>query len=471
MSDYLPEEVVVEILLRLPVKSFIKCSVVCTSWKSLVESSSFMDTHLTRRNDDTNLLLLKVGTRDEFGLLDLCLLHNPETGFRQKGCSIAMYCRCYWLVVDGSQPEVLEISLAGTLKIKSPITFSDCPNKPNHRQPPNLLPTPAWFSEKNKFISVSCGRVASLTFPGPRGNTMAAVCLSICDNAILGVASSPSLGKRPKPNCTSHCGSIDIPYPFGIEPGCYRDNNRYDRGYQILCDTSTDNPKPFLNLSDTNRPEVLNISLAGTLSPIFFSDCPNKPNYRQSPNLLPDIGITPFKLSEKNKFTSVSCGRIASLTKEENITMAVCLSICDEDSGILVNNTCGGINCCQTSLPFDTDDVLNTSFGPLINGSGSERSCKYAFLVDPEWFTLNSTNTSAIAEMDYVPILLDWRIYDRSGFGGVDNSTADNLNRNCESDEGPCSCAKGYEGNPYLRGGCQSKLLKDFLSGYTDCCK
>ncbi|KAL6134047.1 hypothetical protein ACLB2K_066280 [Fragaria x ananassa] len=38
--------------------------------------SAFMDTHLSRQNDNTNLLLLKVGTRD----CDLCLLHNPETG-------------------------------------------------------------------------------------------------------------------------------------------------------------------------------------------------------------------------------------------------------------------------------------------------------------------------------------------------------------------------------------------------------
>ncbi|KAL6144262.1 hypothetical protein ACLB2K_054957 [Fragaria x ananassa] len=281
--------------------------------------------------------------------------------------------------------------------------------------------------------------------------------LTLCSlscSAILGVASSPSLAK---PNCTSHCGSIEIPYPFGIEPGCYRDNNTFDRGFQILCNTSTDPPKPFLNLSDTNQLEVLNISLAGTLiinSPIFFSDCPNKPNNRQSPNLLPDIWVTPFTVSEKNKFTSVSCGRIASLT-EGNRTMAVCLSICDEDSGILVNNTCGGINCCQTSLRDYYFGALNTSFGPLINGSGYERSCKYAFLVDPEWFTSNSTNTSAIAEMDYVPILLDWRIYNTSGSGGVDNSTADNLNRNCDYARGPCSCVKGYEGNPYLRGGCQ----------------
>ncbi|XP_004306285.1 PREDICTED: wall-associated receptor kinase-like 2-like [Fragaria vesca subsp. vesca] len=283
--------------------------------------------------------------------------------------------------------------------------------------------------------------------------------LTLCSlscSAIFSVASSPSLAK---PNCPSHCGSIEIPFPFGIGPGCYQDNSTFDRGFQILCDSSTNPPKPFLKLPNNTRPEVLEISLKGTLrinSPIFFSDCPNKLNNRQSPNLPNLLLYTPFRVSEENKFTSVSCGRIASLTfpEREGQIMAVCLSICDEYSPVLVNNTCNGINCCQTSIPFSTFGVLNTSFGPLINGSGSETSaCKYAFLVDPEWFTSHSTNTSAIAEMDYVPIVLEWWLM----FGGIDNSTStqDNMNRNCKSWRGPCFCSKGYQGNPYLLGGCQ----------------
>ncbi|KAM5579960.1 wall-associated receptor kinase-like 1 [Rosa sericea] len=283
--------------------------------------------------------------------------------------------------------------------------------------------------------------------------------LSLSCSAILGVASSPSLAK---PNCLSHCGGIEIPYPFGIGPNCHLLKNdsyydKYNRPFQILCDNSTNPPKPFLNLTDS-QPEVLEISLAGTLkikNPITFSDCPNKPNHRQSP----DLGPTSFWFSDTNKFTSVSCGRLAYLNASEGNAsegiMAVCLSICG--SSISVNNSCRGINCCQTPLPSDIGAAFTTSFGPLIindtsvmiNGT-SEPPCKYAFLVDPEWFTSNSTNTSAIAEMDDVPIVLNWRI-----LGGIDNSTDDNVNRNCEFVNGPCSCLEGYQGNPYLRGGCQ----------------
>ncbi|XP_004306021.1 PREDICTED: wall-associated receptor kinase-like 10-like [Fragaria vesca subsp. vesca] len=52
--------------------------------------------------------------------------------------------------------------------------------------------------------------------------------------------------------------------------------------------------------------------------------------------------------------------------------------------------------------------------------------------------------------MEYVPIVLDWFLYRL-----IDDSTEDNVTRNCESEQGPCSCAKGYQGNPYLSGRCQ----------------
>ena len=48
MSDYLPHEVVREILLSLPVKSLIRFRCVSKSCNSLITSSDFIDSHLTR---------------------------------------------------------------------------------------------------------------------------------------------------------------------------------------------------------------------------------------------------------------------------------------------------------------------------------------------------------------------------------------------------------------------------------------
>lgn len=61
MSDHLPEEMVNGILLRLPVKSLVKCTAVCKSWSSLIKSSAFIGAHL-RENDDARLLLLNGAT-------------------------------------------------------------------------------------------------------------------------------------------------------------------------------------------------------------------------------------------------------------------------------------------------------------------------------------------------------------------------------------------------------------------------
>ncbi|KAK3019064.1 hypothetical protein RJ639_004351 [Escallonia herrerae] len=48
MSDYIPHELLVDILVRLPVKSFVRCTSVCKSWHSLLTSRSFIAKHLNR---------------------------------------------------------------------------------------------------------------------------------------------------------------------------------------------------------------------------------------------------------------------------------------------------------------------------------------------------------------------------------------------------------------------------------------
>ncbi|BFG25729.1 hypothetical protein CerSpe_120030 [Prunus speciosa] len=60
--------------------------------------------------------------------------------------------------------EVLEISLEGTLKVTSPITFSNCKNKKSDRQVPNLYDGPFAFSQQsNRFTSIGCAVIALMT--------------------------------------------------------------------------------------------------------------------------------------------------------------------------------------------------------------------------------------------------------------------------------------------------------------------
>ncbi|CAK7328241.1 unnamed protein product [Dovyalis caffra] len=56
MSDYLPQDLVIDILTRLPVKSLLKLRCVCKSWNALIISPAFVTAHLNR--DDQSLFFL-----------------------------------------------------------------------------------------------------------------------------------------------------------------------------------------------------------------------------------------------------------------------------------------------------------------------------------------------------------------------------------------------------------------------------
>ncbi|XP_059650935.1 F-box/kelch-repeat protein At3g23880-like isoform X2 [Cornus florida] len=58
MSDFLPLDMVMDILTRLPVKTLIRCSCVCKSWYYLVTNPSFITKHLNTNNKN-NLLLIR----------------------------------------------------------------------------------------------------------------------------------------------------------------------------------------------------------------------------------------------------------------------------------------------------------------------------------------------------------------------------------------------------------------------------
>ncbi|XVF52488.1 hypothetical protein PTKIN_Ptkin05aG0022300 [Pterospermum kingtungense] len=48
MSDFIPQEIILQILYRLPVKTLVKFTLVCKSWQSLITTSCFINTHLAK---------------------------------------------------------------------------------------------------------------------------------------------------------------------------------------------------------------------------------------------------------------------------------------------------------------------------------------------------------------------------------------------------------------------------------------
>ncbi|WCJ26287.1 F-box and associated interaction domains-containing protein [Euphorbia peplus] len=76
----LPEDILIEILIRLPVKSLSKLKTVCKSWFCIIKSKEFVKRHLhrahsTRSNQHNDVLGLLVPPRY---CSDHCVLYNIE---------------------------------------------------------------------------------------------------------------------------------------------------------------------------------------------------------------------------------------------------------------------------------------------------------------------------------------------------------------------------------------------------------
>ncbi|KAK2987284.1 hypothetical protein RJ640_024647 [Escallonia rubra] len=249
-----------------------------------------------------------------------------------------------------------------------------------------------------------------------------------------------------KPGCQEKCGDITIPFPFGIGANCSG-----DEGYAISCDTTFSPAKAFI--SSINL-EVLEISLAnGSLrvnNPVLTSNCPDRPNSV----LYVDLSASPFSFSDtENRFTAMGCNNLALINRQAT-TIGGCMSFCNITSR---DNTCYGINCCQTRIPPFLK-FINASLGS-IDRNNDQIGCKYAFMVDQDWFT-NLTDPYVVQRMDNVPVVLNWRPYGVCRSFGAFNSATNSSGSLCRAqafctNQSLCSCNPGYDGSPYLPDGCQ----------------
>ncbi|XP_059654841.1 wall-associated receptor kinase-like 8 [Cornus florida] len=314
-----------------------------------------------------------------------------------------------------------------------------------------------------------------LSLPSSKNTERMAIQLVLQIAILLWLTLTESLAASlAKPGCSDKCGNITIPYPFGIGPNCFV-NVEPDSYYsfEIICNKSFTPPKPFITSSRINL-EVLEISLTeGTVrvnNPLITSNCSNRVN-----NQAVDLTGTPFSFSDtNNRFTAMGCDNLALI---DWAGMAIgCVSNCNFTSR---DKSCYGINCCQTTIPPSLQ-YINASFRSIDSNNLRPRNeCKYAFMVEQDWFT-NLTDPYDVQKMEVVPAVLSWRTYDMcKSFGSlcgtrayqkcllgvsnssqVSNTSLCGTNASCSSNTNQgssslCQCDRGYEGNPYLPHGCQ----------------
>ncbi|RWW19450.1 hypothetical protein GW17_00016498 [Ensete ventricosum] len=203
---------------------------------------------------------------------------------------------------------------------------------------------------------------------------------------------SPSLASNTAPadalpGCSGKCGNVSIPYPFGTSSGCYQ-----SRGFYVSCNTTYNPPRLLLSTTDIEVAEISqdSVTVYTPMARDCFSGLGLGPNIN---SISTDVTGLPYTFSSsRNMFTALGCDTVALNYQSSFSFSSGCVSFCSDKSSI-VNGSCAGIGCCQTSIPKGLKSIY-TILRSLKNHSTTWTfsPCSYAFLVDRETFVFNLTD-------------------------------------------------------------------------------
>ncbi|GKU98440.1 hypothetical protein SLEP1_g11448 [Rubroshorea leprosula] len=260
-----------------------------------------------------------------------------------------------------------------------------------------------------------------------------------------------------KDDCPDRCGNVSIPYPFGTREGC-----SYNEDFLISCNDTSSPPLAFLAKSNIS---VTNITLEGRthITQFIAKDCYNAFGVRINNNyawLNLDLDGS-YTISEtRNKFVAIGCDTVAFARGfQGNKTYTTgCITQCSR-TDYVASDKCSGIGCCQTSIPTRTNyiEVAVTSYYSH-TGVWNFSPCSYGFIVEESKFNFSSNLLLDLRNVSRVPMVLDWSIREKNHTCKTEKANACQRNSECvpiDDDGYRCKCLKGFEGNPYLDGGCQ----------------
>ncbi|KAH6781376.1 hypothetical protein C2S51_006669 [Perilla frutescens var. frutescens] len=317
-----------------------------------------------------------------------------------------------------------------------------------------------------------------------------------------------------KYGCPDRCGQLSIPFPFGVGKNCY-----LAPSFEIICNASTNPPKPYLSVLNAEIIQFRNSSQVHLNSFNLSLACYNWSDYQhrfiktEERSMIIDLSKTQYTLSDDNWITAIGSNDMAvGIIREANQSFigSICSTVSKNSE--IDSNDYGdyypdgyspygtteywpGDGCCMTPIPRGTS-YLEANLSEL-HGSwprSTNLSCSYAFVEYKDRSSqyssgesypilIDSTMTTPTLHVqrlvESIVLALDWRI------GTVNcNEAQRNLttfsckgNTTCVDFDATvggylCNCSKGYQGNPYLSPGCQGwySNLFSFLLTLTMLC-
>lgn len=289
-----------------------------------------------------------------------------------------------------------------------------------------------------------------------------------------GGSSTPSVSL---PGCPDKCGDVSIPYPFGIGTHCAA--THFSSYFNLTCNTTLHPPRPTVG-DNTAYVEITDISLENgemrvfnPISHICFTSNTTSTEFTWGYTLRQ----TPFLPSpSRNRFTVIGCntlGLIGGYKSAASQYVTGCYSYCESFNSTSDGTPCAGMGCCEVSIPANLTDC-SISFGMNQSRVWDFNPCFYAMVVEVGSYSFRQQDL--VGRLGYIntrakrgaPAIADWAIREGScpeeGKKPPSDYACVSANSYCTAaNNGPgylCKCFKGYEGNPYIRNGCQGTFIQ-----------
>ncbi|PWZ10177.1 Wall-associated receptor kinase 1 [Zea mays] len=284
------------------------------------------------------------------------------------------------------------------------------------------------------------------------------------------------------PGCRSRCGNMSIPYPFGVEAGCYLP------GFNVTCRRRNgdgpaaaaaadellflgDGTVQVLEISIPNATVLINSS-AGYFDGDEYVSLSSPGTWSGALGSGDGDGVYTLAWG-RNKLFAMGYNVQVRL-EADNETSSVCVSVFFEGYFAATTDDCAGFFCCQSPI-WDQRTSYRFKALPLNGSAASLEHDTYAWIMDSELrFQYGAPQKDKALTL---PALLDWRINHTTCHANASSPACrsrhsfchdgslevcrrnDSLCHNSTAGFGRahiCRCDEGYRGNPYLpNNGCK----------------